>query len=284
MSPEILLEFDAFNLNLYIQSFLLSHSAGLENYNNDPKSEVANQIRKMINRFPNSNIAIPTFTPNQTPAQYMNSVMTALNEAGDEWGNRVFPIWLHDLLLSQNLFRRAEFVESPNRKRPDPCAVIKKGNRKRDEYVRTFLHTFDDDINTEHVCIQLRRFLRYLHQKLGKYRLLNLVTGYHSVITKRSKTMIDLETFVITTPLQLDVHADIQKYVREKMPNKLVTVHFGTQIPGLSPIQRSESDRTLVAPPILPEISINRVERETEAESRLKDQENVFKKDEVANN
>ena len=143
--------------------------------------------------------------------------MAALNSAGNEWANRVFPIWVHDLLLTQNLFRRTEFVTSPNRKRPDPCTVVKKGGKQKDEYNRTFLHTFDDDIDTEQVCIQLRRFLRYLHQKLGKYRLLNLVTGYHSVITKRSKTMIDLETYMLVTPLQLDVHSDI--WSRLRIPN-----------------------------------------------------------------
>ena len=279
MGPDTLLEFDAFCLNLYIQSFLLAHSAGMENFSNDPKSEVENQIRKLVRKNDLEEFMIPTFTPNQTPAEYMNTVMSALNRVGAiAWANRVFPIWIHDKLLEQNLFRRTEF-QNPNRIRPDPCTVVKKGPKKKDEYNRTFLHTFDDDIDTESVCIELRRFLRYLHQKLGKSRLLNLVTGYHSVLTKRSKTMVDLDTYVIVTPLQLDIHADIQKYVRELMPNKLVTLHFGTQMPGLDPLSRPTDDRTLVAPPMIPEGYNKPVEHETEEDSRRKDQENRLKSD-----
>ena len=202
--------------------------------------------------------------------------MGQLSLLGDHsWANKVFPVWLHDKLIEQNLFRRTEFASSQDRKRPDPCTVKKLGPKKGFEYNRQFLHCFQEDINTEHVCIELRKFLRYIHQKLGKTRLLNLQTGYHSVLTKRSKTQVDLDTYIIATPLQLDINPDIQTYIRNFMPNKLVTLHFGTQVPGLDPIQ-PPNDRTLVAPLDIPEFESKPVEDETDNESKLKDAFNRF--------
>ena len=244
----------------------------MENFSNETTTEVENQKRKLIRKFPDSqDIDIPTFTPNLTPSEYMRSVMGRLNLLGEKsWADKTFPLWLHDKLIDQNLFRRAEFAPSQDRKRPDPCTVKKLGPKQGFEYNRQFLHCFQDDIDTENVCIELRKFLRYIHQKLGKTRLLNLQTGYHSVVTKRSKTQIDLDTYIIATPLQLDINPDIQTYVRNFMPNKMITLHFGTQIPGLDPIQ-PQSDKTLVAPIDVPNISIKPVENETDEETRAKD-------------
>lgn len=206
-----------------------------------------------------------------TPNEYMKKVMGTLSRLGEEcWAHKAFPLWLHDKLDDQNLFRRNEFAHGPERKRPDPCTVSKMGQKRGLEYDRRFLHCFQDDIDTEKACVELRKFLRYIHQKLGQSRLLNLVTGYHSVVTKRSKTQIDLSTYVIATPLQLDINTDIQMYMREFMPNKMVTLHFGTQIPGLDPISRP-NDKTLIAPLEVPTTEHKPVEEEEENESLNKD-------------
>ena len=239
-----------------------------------------NQKRKLILKFPDSlDIDIPTYTPDMTPGEYMKKVMGTLSKLGEQvWAHKTFPIWLHDKLDEQNLFRRTEFAHGQERKRPDPCTVTKGKNNKGFDYNRQFLHCFQDDIDTEKVCVELRKFLRYLHQKLGRNRLLNIVTGYHSVVTKRSKTQVDISTYIIATPLQLDINADIQMYIRNFMPNKMVTLHFGTQIPGLDPLSRPE-DKSLIAPLDVPSDMTKPVEDENSAETRNKELLNKYQEE-----
>ena len=236
LEPDFLLKTDAFALQIYIQAYLISHSSSGEDFTFTYSNSVAKQRAAFVKKnFPDAKeIDIPVFAPDLSPNQYMNRVMRALKNLPDNlWDDKFMPLWLHDRLITQNLFRRHEYEEDDH-KRPDPCLVIKMEGRKKDQYDRTFLAPFAPDIDTEQVCVELRRFLRFLSQQLGKSRLLNVITGYHSTLSRKSKTQVTLDTYVITTPLQLGIHAPVQRYVREFSPNRLFTIHLGHPLPGLT--------------------------------------------------
>ena len=199
---------------------------------------------------------LPKFTPDLSPHDYMNQVMRKLKRIPEEvWANDFFIPWLHDLILEQNLFTRTEFEENQTDKRPDPCLVlkaVKKGRGAKDTYLRTFLAAFQPDIDPEQVSIEIRRFLRFLHQRLGKSRTLNVVTGYHTTLTRKTKTQMEIDVYCLSTPLQLGIRSIIQSYIREFSPNRFYTLHLGAPLPGLSPLKNYVANQNRTNdPPIL---------------------------------
>ena len=163
LDPDMLVKLDSFSLQLYISAFLISHSSSGETFNYTYKNDVDKERQAFIAKLPDGkDLELPLFTPDLTPNKYMNQFMAILKKLSrDIWAHDHFPIWLHDRLIKQNLFRRSEFESGPNsEKRPDPCLVIKKtGRMSKDKYDRTFLSAFEPDLNAEEVCVELRRFL-----------------------------------------------------------------------------------------------------------------------------
>ena len=267
----MLVKLDAFSLQLYINAFLLSHSSSGETFNYVYPKEVDKERLAFLKLMPEGkSVELPVYTPDLTPHMYMNQVMAQLKKLnGSIWAHNHFTIWLHDLLIKQNLFRRTEFDPDLHaERRPDPCIVIKKtGRMKKDRSERTYLSSFEPDLNAEEICVELRRFLRFLHKNLGKSRLLNVITGYHTTITKKSKTQIDIDTFTITTPLQLDIHGTIQEYIRNFAPNRMFTIHLGNPLPGLLTLDNYvKNDANPNEPPILITQSPKSVQDEDETE------------------
>ena len=254
----MLVKIDTFALQIYLQHFLISHSSGGEHFNYVYRDTMKIKKRTEFDTLipEGSKFTLPKFTPDLSPHDYMNQVMKKLKKFPDEvWENEFFIPWLHDLILDQNLFARTEFDENQKDKRPDPCLVFKSAKKSRgakDTYLRTFLAAFQPDIDPEQVSIEIRRFLRFLHQQLGKSRTLNIITGYHITLTRKSKTQMDVDVFCIATPLQLGVHAIIQSYVRDFSPNRLFTLHLGAPLPGLSPLENYVANQNRTNdPPIL---------------------------------
>ena len=271
IDPEMLVKVDTFALQIYLQHFLLSHSSGGEHfsyiYRDAMKIKKRNEFDALI---PEVNLfTLPKFTPDLSPHDYMNQVMRKLKRIPDEaWQNEFFIPWLHDLILSQNLFSRTEFDENQTDKRPDPCLVIKSNKKSRgakDTYSRAFLAAFQPDIDPEQVSIEIRRFLRFLHQQLSKSRILNILTGYHINLTRKTKTQMEIDVFCLATPLQLGVHTIIQSYVRDFSPNRLYTLHLGAPLPGLSPLENyvANPNRTNDPPILITQNTLPPVENES---------------------
>ena len=254
----MLVKVDSFALQIYLQHFLISHSSGGEHFSYIYRDAMkARKRAEFDNLIPDGGLfTLPKFTPDLSPHDYMNQVMRQLKRIPDEvWESDFFIPWLHDLFLEQNLFSRTEFDENQKDKRPDPCVVVKgpkKGRGSKDTYIRTFLAAFEPDIDPEQVSIEIRRFLRFLHQQLGKSRTLNIFTGYHLTLTRKSKTQMEIDVFCISTPLQLGVHTILQNYIREFAPNRLYTLHLGAPLPGLSTLENYVSNQNRTNdPPIL---------------------------------
>ena len=91
---------------------------------------------------------------------------------------------------------------------------------------------FQPDIDSELICVEIRRLIRFLYQKLAKSRTLNVIIGYHTILTRKTNNTMLVDTYCIATPLQLDIHRYIQAYIREFSPNRLVTLHLGAPLPG----------------------------------------------------
>lgn len=269
LDPAMLVKIDAFSLQIYIQNYLLSHSGSGEGTSYKYKNEVAKDRQIFLKMMPDKKeIELPVFTPDLTPHKYMNQVMTELKRLSREaWAHDHVTIWLHDKLLKQNLFRRPEF--DTDSKRPDPCLVIKKtGRMTKDRFERTFLCPFEPDIDAEQVCVQFRRFLRFLQQNLGRSRILNVMTGYHTTLIKKSKTQAVVDTYTLTTPVQLGIHPVIHEYVRNFAPNQMFTIHLGNPLPGLMTLDNYvRNDSNPNEPPIIISDSSKSIIDETEDEA-----------------
>lgn len=259
---------DLFSLQIYLNHFLISHSGGGEHWQYTYKNQVEKQRKTFLEAFPVTNeFKLPVYTPDLSPHQYMDQVLKQLRRLPAKmWAHDHFIPWLHDLILNQNLFTRTEFDQKQDKK-PDPCIttkIQKRGRRLKEQYSRTFLAGFEADIDPEQACMEIRRLLRFFHQELGRTRVLNLITGYHTTLTRKSKTKIEVETYCLTTPAQLGIHGTIQKYIREFSPNRLFTLHLGDPLPGLMTLDKYISPRAHPAePPILISQSTGEPENET---------------------
>ena len=264
----MLVKIDAFSLQIYILNFLLSNSSSGEGTTYKYKNEIARDKATFLKMMPDKKeIDLPVYTPDLTPYQYMNQVMSELKKLSREtWAHDHFTIWLHDKILKQNLFRRPEFDNDS--KRPDPCLVIKKSGRMtKDKFERTFLCPFEPDVDAEQVAIQFRRLLRFLQQNLGRSRVMNIMTGYHSTLIKKSKTQAVIDTFTLTTPVQLGIHPVIHEYIRNLAPNRMFTVHLGNPLPGLMTLDNYvQNDSEPNEPPIIISDSSKSILDETENE------------------
>ena len=261
---------DAFSLQVYLQHFLVSHSSGCEHWQYTYKNQVEKQRQKFVTEFTGaSDFKLPVYTPDLTPHQYMDQVIKTLKKIpANIWAHKHFIPWLHDIILAQNLFSRTEFVqENPENRKPDPCIVTRSQKRARkvqEKYKRVFLAAFEPDIDPEQVCMEIRRLLRYLHQELGRTRILNVITGYHTTLTRKSKNKIEVDTFCIATPAQLGIHGTIQRYIRDFSPNRLFTMHLGDPLPGLMTLDKYIAPQAHSAePPILISQSTGEAENET---------------------
>ena len=265
---------DAFSLQIYLQHFLLSHSAGCEHWQYTYKNQVEKQRKKFLEEFLDAkDFKLPVYTPDLTPHQYMDQVLKKLKKIPSEiWAHDHFIPWLHDLILDQNLFARTEFDQAQNeQQKPDPCIVTRaqKRNRKmKEKYGRSFLAVFEPDIDPEQACTEIRRLIRFFHQELGRTRILNLVTGYHTTLTRKSTTKIEIDTFCLATPAQLGIHGTIQKYIRDFSPNRLFTLHLGDPLPGLMTLDKYVLPQAHAAePPILISQSSDEIQNETQDET-----------------
>jgi len=268
---------DAFSLQIYLQHFLIVHSAGCEHWTYTYKNQIEKQRLEFVKTVPE--FKLPIFTPDLSPHQYMDTVIRVLKRLpAKTWAHDHFLLWLHDEILDQNLFTRTEFESDQKSIRPDPCLVVKTDKKikgKKEKYTRSFLSCFEDDLDPEQVCMEIRRFIRFLHQELGRTRILNTVTGYHTTLTRKTKTQIDIETFCLATPVQLGIHGVIQKYIRDFSPNRLFTIHLGDPLPGLMMLDKYIVPQQHPSePPILISQSSDEVQNETVEETASIDRYN----------